>query len=70
MPTPSPTEAALAAHQAALEARATMTRLAHERDEAIRKAIEAGVSAIQLAQQLGITRQRVYAMARSAQSAD
>lgn len=56
--------AAAKAHQKALAAQAKMAELAHERDEAVRAALENGVSAIALADKLGLTRQRIYNMAR------
>lgn len=61
---------AIAAHRAALNAQSTMTRLAHERDEAIREALEAGASGVALADALGLTRQRIYNMARKPDKAN
>lgn len=59
--------AAAKAHQKALAAQARMATRAHERDEAVRAALENGVSAIALADRLGLTRQRIYNMARKEQ---
>ena len=55
---------AIESHQQALAAQAQMNRLAHERDKAIKAALDSGVSAVALAEQLGLTRQRIYTMAR------
>ena len=57
---------AVRAHQEALAAQARMAELAQQRDEAVRVALEHGVSVIALAGMLGLTRQRIYTMARNA----
>ncbi|MGP4991760.1 hypothetical protein [Glutamicibacter ardleyensis] len=55
---------ALTAHEETLEAQGRLTELARDRDTAIRQALEAGASGADLARALGLTRQRVYAMAK------
>lgn len=55
---------ALTAHEAALEAQRKLTEAAQDRDEAIRNALQHGVGAQELATALGLTRQRIYAMAK------
>lgn len=55
---------ALEAHQAALAAQERLTEAARDRDEAIRNALQRGVGAQELATALGLSRQRVYTMAK------
>lgn len=61
---PDPAQVALKAHRAVLDAQARMARLSRERDADVRAALESGTSAAQLAELLGITRQRIHTMAR------
>lgn len=54
----------LKANQRAREAQAEAARVVAQRGLAIREALNAGVSAVELAKALGVNRQRVYAMAK------
>lgn len=56
------TEAAAAAHRAALAAQEGMRAAARERDDAVRAARAGGVSAAELAAALGVNRHRIHAM--------
>lgn len=57
-----PITTAQEAHRAALAAQEAMRTAAHERDEAVKAARAAGVSAAELAQALGVNRHRIHAM--------
>lgn len=57
-----PLTAAQEAHSAALAAQEAMRHAAHERDEAVKAARAAGVSAAELAEALGVNRHRIHAM--------
>lgn len=52
----------LTAHTATQEAQEAVQRSVTSRAESIRRAIDSGVSAVELASALGVNRQRVYAM--------
>jgi crotonobetainyl-CoA:carnitine CoA-transferase CaiB-like acyl-CoA transferase len=64
-----PLSAAVAAHRAALAAQEAMRVKAHERDEAVQAARAAGVPAVELANSLGVNRQRIHAMLKKEASA-
>lgn len=55
----------VAAHEAVRVARAEYQRLAHERDQLVRRTLDAGVGAASLSQAMGLSRQRVYKMAET-----
>lgn len=52
------------AHRTALEAQAEMHRAAAERDRIVARTLAGGVRATVLADALGVTRERIYQMAR------
>lgn len=54
----------LKANERARETQAEAARAVAQRGLAIREALNAGVSAVDLAKALGVNRQRVYAMAK------
>lgn len=54
----------LKANERARETQAEVARVVEQRGLAIREALNAGVSAVELAKALGVNRQRVYAMAK------
>lgn len=54
----------LKVNQRARETQAEAARVVAQRGLAIREALNAGVSAVELAKALGVNRQRVYAMAK------
>ena len=57
-----PLEAAWAAHRDALDAQKAMRDAARKRDEAVKAARAAGISAAELAAALGVNRHRIHAM--------
>lgn len=60
-----PLEAAWQAHRAALDAQEAMRAAARKRDEAVREARAAGISAADLAEELGVNRHRIHAMTKT-----
>ena len=58
-------DAAVAAHKAALEARAAMRQAARARDEAVQAARASGIPAAELSEALGVNRHRIHAMLKT-----
>ena len=59
-----PLSAAVTAHKAALAAQVAMREAAHERDQAVQAARNAGIPAAALAAALGVNRHRIHAMTK------
>ena len=57
---PNPLTAAATAHREALEAQRVQQEAVRRRDAAVRAAHEAGHGAVEIAEALGVNRQRVY----------
>lgn len=57
-----PLSLAVAAHKRALAAQKAMRAAARERDDAVQAARATGISAAELAEALGVNRQRIHAM--------
>lgn len=55
--------AVVGVHERVIATQAELQRLSHDRDDAVRRALDAGVGATELSRAMGVSRQRVYQMA-------
>lgn len=66
--TPTTIDDAVYAHRAAVTANMQATEHASQRNDAVRVALTAGISAIELGRALNVDRQRIYAMGKTSRN--